>query len=269
MGDHAGSEHFQTTHWSMVQRAGYADAAARREALTALLRQYLPALRAHLVRRKRVREDRAADLLQGFIASKVLEDGILSQADRTRGKFRTFLLTALDRYGIDQSRRDSAQKRNPGAAGGGTAVDAERSPARSSGPVLSAEEAADAGAGALQPAPDAFELEWARQLLKQTLSRMEQECVATGKSNLWRLFEDRVLGAIVGDAEPTPYEKLAVDLGFGTAERAANMLITAKRMYERFLRQTIGEYALTEEEIDEEIRDLYEILARGAGSRPR
>jgi DNA-directed RNA polymerase specialized sigma24 family protein len=66
-----------------------------------VLRAYLPALRAHLVIRRRVHPDRADDLLQGFCSDQVLEKDLVPRAERDRGKFRTFLLTALDRYAIN------------------------------------------------------------------------------------------------------------------------------------------------------------------------
>ena len=72
----------------------------RREALGVLLRRYVPALRAHLVVQKRVPRDAAADLIQGFVCDKVVEQGLLAGADRCKGKFRSFLRTALDRAGI-------------------------------------------------------------------------------------------------------------------------------------------------------------------------
>src|SRR4051794_36682601 len=95
---------FPTTRWSLVARAGEsgdAAEAARREALGVILGRYLPALRAHLLAR-RVPAGWVDDLLQGFIADKVIEYNLLGYADRGRGKFRTFLLTALDRFAANR-----------------------------------------------------------------------------------------------------------------------------------------------------------------------
>ena len=103
---------FMTTHWSLVERAGRDGGAATKDALAALLRQYLPALRSHLVVHKRISSHDADDLLQGFLAGKVIERDLVGQADRSRGKFRTFLLTALDRYVLNENRNRQAAKRN-------------------------------------------------------------------------------------------------------------------------------------------------------------
>src|SRR4051812_38640775 len=88
---------FPMTQWSLVARAGQPPAEAR-AALDVLLRRYAPALRAHLLLDRRMSGDRskAEDVLQGFVADKVLERNLIALADRERGRFRTFLLAALD-----------------------------------------------------------------------------------------------------------------------------------------------------------------------------
>jgi len=63
---------FPDTPWSLLLSLRRADEEARRQTLDLLLRQYLPALRAHLLAR-RVPADRVDDLLQGFVADKVIE----------------------------------------------------------------------------------------------------------------------------------------------------------------------------------------------------
>ncbi|NLF72215.1 MAG: hypothetical protein GX575_24540 [Candidatus Anammoximicrobium sp.] len=88
---------FPTTRWSLVARAGDEELEARRQALGELVVAYLPALRAHLVYRKGLVPEQD-DVLQEFVAQKVLEKNLFAQADRALGKFRTFLLTALDRF---------------------------------------------------------------------------------------------------------------------------------------------------------------------------
>src|SRR5579859_3116253 len=97
---------FPTTHWSLVARAGDGDAKTREEALADLLHEYLVPLKAHLVRTRRLEASRADDLLQSFLADKVLEQDLIGRADRKKGKFRTFLLHALDGFVTDCLRRE-------------------------------------------------------------------------------------------------------------------------------------------------------------------
>src|SRR5687768_6670248 len=78
---------FPTTHWTLVESAGSASDAERRAALGGLLARYLAPMRAYLIVSKRVAPDRADDLLQAFVADKVLEQGLLRRAERGRGRF--------------------------------------------------------------------------------------------------------------------------------------------------------------------------------------
>jgi RNA polymerase sigma-70 factor (ECF subfamily) len=243
---------FPATPWSLVGRAAHATIESRRESLEALLSRYLPALRTHLLYKKRLAPDRADDLLQGFIADKVVAAEILSHADRERGKFRTFLCTALDRYLISQTRMDRARKRMPGPEAGGTGT----------GPAI-----ADIDTTPEQPADattpgDSFDVAWARQLIDRAVTLMQAECESGGRKDLWELFDLRVLGPTLRGTEPPPYEDLLARTGATSPLKLSNLLVTAKRMYVRILRNVISEYARDESEVDEEMRDLKTILSR-------
>jgi RNA polymerase sigma-70 factor (ECF subfamily) len=204
--------------------------------------RYWPALKGHLVARKGIDPDAAEDLLQGFVTSKILEQGVLARVVRAKGKFRTWLLTALDRYIISQQRYHAAAKR---AAPGMVSLDAV--PA-----VASDAEGADV-----------FDLAWAREVLAEVLRRLEAECMISQRPNLWNLFECRVLAPALDDVPAVPYEQMIKRLGFASREQASNALVTTKRMFLRHLHGVIGEYAASGDAIEEEIQDLHRILAQG------
>src|SRR6266545_80156 len=110
-----GPRYFPTTQWSMVMKAGAGvDDTVQRQALMELLKRYMPALHSYLVYRKKFDPNRADDMLQGFLLSKIVENDLVSQAKRERGKFRSFLVTALNRYVISQIRQEQAEKRGGG-----------------------------------------------------------------------------------------------------------------------------------------------------------
>lgn len=231
---------FPTTHWSLVAQVGLPDADARRDALERLLVRYLPALRAHLLWGKRLPSEEADDLLQDFVAGKIIERGLIGRADAALGKFRTFLLAALDRYAIDRFRQQSAKKRSPDGA-----------------PLEIGER------GDLLPAPpssDAFDVAWARSVLAEALKRMREECEATGRADVWGVFQCRLLEPSLQGTAPVDYEELVARFGLQSPSQASNVLVTAKRTFARALRSVVGEYALGDEEIDAEIRELREIL---------
>jgi hypothetical protein len=242
-------QRFPLTQWSLVARAGLASEGVRREALGVLLRRYVPALRAHLVVQKRVPRDAAADLIQGFVCDKVVEQGLLAGADRCKGKFRSFLLTALDRYVIDQGRHDAAKKRSPGD--GQAVVD-----------VHQFQDAAPAPA----PGPsEAFDIAWAREVLAEAVRRMRAECERSGRDDVWGVFECRVLEPTLRGTPPASYSDLVARFNFRSPAHASNVLMTAKRTFERVLRSVVAEYAEDEGQVEQEIEDLHAILSRSGG----
>jgi len=246
MGASYGGGRLPTTHWSLVARAGQDVAEARRQALGELLVRYLPALRAHLVYGKRLSPEDADDLLQDFIAAKILEKELIGRADAHLGKFRTFLLTALDRFLIDHLREITARKRSPGPGGLKALWDlADQLPA--------------------DPHGDAFELAWARNVIDQTVHLMRAECESSGRRDVWGVFECRLLGPILNQAEPVEYDALVGRFGLQSPSQASNLLVTAKRMFARLMRTVVGEYALDHAEIESEIGHLAGILGGARG----
>jgi DNA-directed RNA polymerase specialized sigma24 family protein len=95
---------FSSTCWSTVRRAG-ADGHEREGALDRLIRQYRPALKHYLTSHFRMDASTADDVVQGFLLDKILKRNLLNKASEDRGKFRTFLLTAIHRYTLDFLRR--------------------------------------------------------------------------------------------------------------------------------------------------------------------
>jgi RNA polymerase sigma-70 factor (ECF subfamily) len=103
---------FTTTHWSVVLNARDPASPQAGEALEQLCHLYWPPLYAY-VRRVGKDEHTAKDLTQAFFA-RVLQKHWLNQADRQRGKFRSFLLGALKHFLADEWDKSQAQKRGGG-----------------------------------------------------------------------------------------------------------------------------------------------------------
>lgn len=238
---------FPATRWTLVGRAGGADAVAQPLAIVELVRMYAPALRAHLLQSLRYDEHRADDLLQGFLADKVLEQRLIGHADRQRGRFRTFLLTALDRYVVDEHRRAAAAKRSP--RGRVLDIDDQRDilPTRADAPGRH----------------HAFDVAFAGQVLGEVLAMMRRLCEQTDRTDLWHVFEARYFKPATENVAPEPHESLAKRLGLASAREAANLLVTAKRMFTRMFKSAVARYASDEEEIRGEVTELWRIFAAG------
>jgi RNA polymerase sigma-70 factor (ECF subfamily) len=235
---------FPATPWSLVGRAGVDDDLdAQRASLNDLLQRYLPALRAHLIYGRRMKPEAADDLLQGFVADKVVEQGIVASADRNKGKFRTFLLAALTRYHVSQIRKEKAQKRAPGDGGEIISYEEYHEPASEQRPERS------------------FEIEWARQVVAEATRRTQRECEAAGKEKIWKLLKARILDPAVDGVEPLSYQELVDRFSLESPLQVSNLLVTGRRMYLRNLRSVIAEYSRDEAEVDEEMRDLRAIVA--------
>src|SRR5213594_2700839 len=100
---------FTTTHWSVVLSAGQSSSAHSEAALEKLCRTYWYPLYAYVRRQGHSPHD-AEDLTQGFFA-RLLEKKYVGDADRARGKFRSFLLTALKHFMANEWDRQHAEKR--------------------------------------------------------------------------------------------------------------------------------------------------------------
>ena len=230
---------FPTTQWSLVGRAAdEANPEARRESLERLLRRYLPSLRRAAMQLG-VSCERIEDVLQSFICDRVIQKNILAAADETRGRFRSFIFASLRNFVFNQARAASAAKRAPDRL---IKLDGD------------AFELVDDNRGAR----DAFDDAWVREVLGQVVSRMRAHCEHMGASgtDVWRVFEWRILAPAASDADPLPYEVIAQRLGDTSPLQAANLLVTAKRMFSRELRAVVAEYTRDEVEAAEEIRSL-------------
>lgn len=229
---------FPTTHWSVVEQVRLGDESAALQALERLLVIYQKPLQAFLMRKFLSTEDQAADWLQGFVWKKVLVSQLLANAERTKGRFRTFMATALENFVISEIRRGHCRLRSP--AGGSI-------------PLHEAPELAAAG---LPSQHHQFNVAWGQAVLSETCRRMRQECLKKRQQRLWAVFEVRLLEPILSGTAPVPYKTLCAQLDFKSDAEAGNALITAKRMFARLVRSVIREYASNEGEVEAEIGEL-------------
>ena len=227
---------FPSTRWSLVAQASAADASLRREAIESLVTLYWPALRAHLIIRHRLTAEGADDLLQGFVADRILQKHFLGHAHPEKGLFRSFLLRCLENYLVDGWRRST------------TTVS------------LSDEQEKGLAATNLEP-PDVFDIAWAKQVLAEAIRRVRYDCEQQGRMQVWSVFEGRVLRPVLNDVPPTSYTQLVAELGFQSSEQAANALVTAKRRFRRALENVVAEYVGDENDIQDEITQLRAVLA--------
>jgi RNA polymerase sigma-70 factor (ECF subfamily) len=232
---------FTTTHWSVVVTAGSGSSPGARQALETLCRTYWYPLYASVRRRGHSPED-AQDLTQGFFA-RLLEKQTLTLADRERGRFRTFLLTALKNFVHTEWEKARAEKR------GGAHI------------LLSLEEQVAEGRYLAEPVegitPDRlFEKRWAATLLELVMARLRDECRADGKGPLF----DALAPHLWGEREGASYKEIAARLGM--TESAVGVTVHRLRgRYRVLLRAEVAQTVATPSEVDDELRHLAALMS--------
>src|SRR5262249_26019581 len=104
---------FPVTHWTDIVAARREGSASAAEALNRLCTNYWYPLYAY-IRRKGHSDADAEDIAQGFFFH-LLERNLLGAADRTKGKFRSFLLGSLNYFLANRKEFEQAKKRGGGA----------------------------------------------------------------------------------------------------------------------------------------------------------
>ena len=231
---------FVTTHWSVVVTAGRSDTPRAQAALEELCRTYWYPLYAYVRRRGHSVED-AQDSTQEFF-SRLLAGHWVGDADRAKGRFRTFLLTALSRFLANEWDRARAKKR------GGGAVSVPLDTA-----VAESRYCAEAG-NAL--APDRlYDRQWAMTLLDRALSRLETEQQRLGKSAEFAVLSP----ALTAERGAIPYATMAAQLGL--SETAARMAVhRLRKRFREVFREEIAQTVADPAEVEEEIRHLLAAL---------
>ncbi len=238
--DLAHPQGFASTRWSLVLAAGRGDAPDAEAALAALCQIYWYPLYAY-VRRSGYPADEAGDLTQEFFA-RLLEKHYLRAADSERGRFRSFLLTALKRFLSKERHHARSQKR-----GGGRRV-------------LSLDFEQGESRFRLEPVTDVtaeifYERRWALTLLDQVMARLRDDFERAGKGDDF----DHLKVFLTGEAAAPSYREVAATLG--TTEGAVKVAV--HRLRRRFREIVLAEIAQTvaaPEDADEELRHLFEAI---------
>ena len=233
-------EAFLTTHWSLIEAAGSEGQDADRSLIGLLMEQYWRPVYCYL-RRKGYDNEEAKDLTQGFFHEMVLGHRLIEKADAAKGRFRSLLLIALNRYLINVHNGETARKRIP---------QEKLVPLDFVGSCDLPEPLAAASPD------DSFNYAWVSGLLERTLEEVEAKCHEDGLSPHWHLFHDRVLEPILNRSEPPPLPELCKKYGLAEPGTASNMIVTVKRRFQDTLRRRLREASLSEDGTQEELLEL-------------
>jgi len=212
------------------------------EALEVLCRQYWRPVYA-FIRRRGHGPDDAQDLTQEFFA-RLLEKNFVKSADASKGRFRTFLLTAVSRFLINDRERAQAQKR-----GGGRAL-------------FSLDDARAEDGFRVEPADDAtpetiYERRWAETVLEAVLARLRQEYEKVGEHERFEILKP----FLAHEKQPKAGAQLAAQLKI-TESAAYSAVHRLRKRYGELLREEIAQTVNRPEEVEEELRYLVRVLSR-------
>lgn len=231
---------FHTTCWTVIADSHTSTDEKQSLIINDLLGLYWKPVYCYL-RRRGYDNETSKDMTQGFFSEIVLGRELITQADKKKGKFRTFLLTALDRYVIDLHRRQSSSIRKP------------------QGDILQLDDI-DIPCHDHQSPEEEFNHAWVAELLETTLSQVQQECEQTNKEVHWAVFEAKVLTPVVEDNKPPSMAELCKELNIDTESKASNMIVTIKRRLKKHLEQNLRQRAGTDIDIEPEISALLKSL---------
>ncbi len=243
----AAGAQFHTTLWTLVMVSAQSQVEGGKAALAELCRIYWFPLYSFARRRGYSPHD-AQDLTQGFFLH-LLEHKALTQVDRLKGKFRSFLLASFQNYLSNETQRAHSLKR--GRNYEFVSLDWECAESRyhlEPGEFLSAEKI--------------FDARWAMTVLSQAMTHLERAYAAEGKTST---FEALNIFLKIGDSQPLPsYEELSKALGVGAAG-AKTLVHRLRKRYTALLREEVARTVSDSAEIDSEIHALCDALIAAEG----
>jgi DNA-directed RNA polymerase specialized sigma24 family protein len=240
LSDFPQSPRFPTTSWTLIVNARQEPRSdVSRDAFAGLCGRYWYPIYA-FIRRKGVDAEEARDCTQEFFAV-LLEKDYLSDVERSRGKFRSFLLAAVSHFLSNQFDTARALKR-----GGGRKI-------------LSLEMENAEGVYRKEPAhsltPEAlFEYRWATSVLDRALKHLREDFGA----NDFDVLKPFLLGKAERGESPVAAERLR--LSEGAFKVAVHRL---RKRYREVVKAEIAETVADPAEIEGEVRYLIEVLGKG------
>lgn len=238
---------FVTTRWSIVLSCS--DSATDEEkaqaALAELCKIYWRPVFAFICRQGHSIPD-AQDLTQEFFG-RVIKGRLIQSADRSKGRFRSLLLKALQRFLHDEGDKRHARKR------GGDLCFVSWDDWMTEAPThLSIPEQESNNWS-----PERiFDVRWAATVVERALRRLGDECEKRGRR---RVF-DVLSSCLAAEREDVSYATFAKILGL--RETAVKSLVHRLReRYRALLREEVAETVSEANEIDDELRYLCAALS--------
>ena len=248
------SDEVQSTIMTILNQATGFDESLRRTAMERFCLTYAQPLVAFLQTTKRISEEEAHEVVQGFFSDRLfgkdasapfIEVFLKKKAKIPQLSFRRYLAKSVTFHFLSMKRKHSREN---------TVEDFDL--------VLDAQTAQST------EDEDVFDLAWANHLILRVLESVRLDCVKHGQLDLWQLFELHVLRPAT-TGQPSPgYVELANRLKLTDPKQAANRLQTVIRKFRRQTEQAVADYlpshhaGQSQEEAILEINKVLEVLSK-------
>ncbi|MFO1485366.1 MAG: sigma-70 family RNA polymerase sigma factor [Verrucomicrobiaceae bacterium] len=225
---------FPDTQWTLILDAASTQTADGRSALDQLCRRYWAPLHSY-ARSRGYNPADADDITQSFFA-RLLENKTHSKAERERGRFRTFLLNAMQNF-IANDKRDAARQKRGGGAEHDT-IDIHTDSIATS-----------------QTPETLFEQRWAQAVIAAAITELENEHRAKGRADRFAVM--RPLLSVRHDGDTAA---LAAQLNV-TPVNFRKLLHGFRQRFGELVREEVARLVSDPSEIDDELRHLMAALA--------
>ena len=231
---------FETTLWTVVLQAGSTETTQSRSALEHLCRAYWHPLYCYVRRRGHAAPD-AQDLVQGFFLD-LIESNPFPKLSPDQGRFRAFLLAAMNYFlSGDYDRRNAAKR------GGGIAPLSLDEP-------TAEQRYLQAPASVLSPERE-FDRRWALAVLEHALNALAAEQTAAGKQKLFEKLQPFLTDA-TGRSD---YTRVAAELGMA-ANAVAVAVHRLRERYHQLVRAHVAGTVGASGDVEAEMRELLQAI---------
>jgi RNA polymerase sigma-70 factor (ECF subfamily) len=214
---------FPATQWSQLVALGDPSHPRHREHLEGLCRRYWKPVYYYARAVRDLSAPDAEDLVQQFFGM-LLERVDFAALSPERGSFRGFLKTALRRFVVSDERKRTVRK------SGGFRFDEAEAEWRTQAPEATPEEA--------------FDRQWAREVLNEALGRLKRECAPLP----YELFREYCM-----EGTELSYAALAKKHGVSEDE-VRNRLREVRQRGREVLKEMLRDYLLPGEDVEAELR---------------
>ena len=236
---------FLTTHWSLIEDVK--EHKDRDRALIGLLlkRYWKPVY--CFVRRKGYDNEQAKDLTQAFLHEVVLNRHLVDRADSSKGRFRSFLLHALNQYLLDEHRKETAKKHIPKEKL--VPLDFVDPPT-----LPQTVEKLDA--------EQSFNYVWKADLLERTLVEVKERYTKRSMETHWYVFQDRLLTPILEGKESPSLREICREYDIENEATVSNMLNTVKKLFRSVLKNHVHQTVISGVVAEEELKEIFKFLEK-------